>query len=53
VRMPGPPLRAGPVRIEASRPAPSGDGWAGEDIRLALLAELARRHLARDRGRPW
>ena len=53
VRMPGPPLRAGPVRIEASRPAPSGDGWAEEDIRLALLAELARRHLARDRGRPW
>jgi len=53
VRMPGPPLRAGPVRIEASRPAPSGDGWAGEDIRLAVLAELARRYLARDRGRPW
>ena len=53
VRMPGPPLRAGPVRIEASRPAPSGDGWAGEDVRLAVLAELARRHLARDRGRPW
>ena len=52
-RMAGPPLRAGPVRIEASRPAPSGDGWAGEDIRLAVLAELARRHLARDRGRPW
>ena len=53
VRMPGPPLRAGPVRIEASRPAPSGDGWAEEDIRLALLAELALRHLARDRRRPW
>ena len=53
LRMPGPPLRAGPVWIEASRSAPSGDGWAGEDIGLALLAELARRHLARDRGRPW
>jgi curved DNA-binding protein CbpA len=53
VRMPEPPLRAGPVRIEASRPAPSGEGWAEEDIRLALLTELALRHLARDRGRPW
>ena len=53
VRMPEPPLRAGPVRIEASPPAPSGDGWAGEDRRLALLAELALRHLARDRRRPW
>jgi curved DNA-binding protein CbpA len=52
-RMPEPPLRAGPVRIEASRPAPSGGGWAKEDIRLALLTELALRHLARDRGRPW
>jgi curved DNA-binding protein CbpA len=53
VRMPEPPLRAGPVRIEASRPAPSGEGWAEEDIRLAWLTELALRHLARDRGRPW
>jgi curved DNA-binding protein CbpA len=53
VRAPGPPLRAGPVRIEASRPAPSGDGRAGEDIRLAVLAELARRYLARGRGGPW
>ena len=52
VRMPGPPLRVGPVRIEASHPAPSGDGWAEEDMRLALLAELALRHLARDRRRP-
>jgi curved DNA-binding protein CbpA len=51
VRMPGPPLRAGPVRIEDSRPAPSGDGWAEEDIRLALLAGLALRYLARDRDR--
>jgi curved DNA-binding protein CbpA len=53
VRMPEPPLRAGPVRIQASRPGPSGEGWAGEDVRLALLAGLALRYLARDRGRPW
>jgi curved DNA-binding protein CbpA len=53
VRTPEPPLRAGPVRIEPSRPAPSGQGRAEEDIRLALLAELALRHLARDRRRPW
>jgi curved DNA-binding protein CbpA len=53
VRMPGPPLRAGPVRIEASRPAPSGEGRAEEDIRLALRTEPALRHLARYRRRPW
>jgi curved DNA-binding protein CbpA len=53
VRMPGPPLRAGPVRIGASRLAPSGEGWAEEDIRLALLTEPALRHLARYRRRPW
>ena len=56
-RLLGPPLRAGPVRIEASRPAPSGEDWAEQDIRLALLAELALRRLAwyrdRDRDRPW
>lgn len=55
VRMPGPPLRAGPVRIESSRLAPSGDGGDEEDIRLALLAELALRYLylGRDRRWPW
>jgi curved DNA-binding protein CbpA len=53
VRRPGPPLWAGPVRIEASRSSPSGDGWDEEDIRLALLAELALRYLARDWSRPW
>jgi curved DNA-binding protein CbpA len=48
----GPPLRAGPVRIEGgpARQAGSGDE---EDVRLALLAELLLRYLARDRGRPW
>jgi hypothetical protein len=51
-----PPLVAGPVRVEGPR-----RGWAAggrdeegmEEMRLAVLAELARRYLARDRGRPW
>ncbi|MGH3162185.1 MAG: hypothetical protein ACRDOC_09905, partial [Streptosporangiaceae bacterium] len=51
VRAPGPPLRAGPVRVEG--PAPPGVGWDEEEIRLAVLAELALRYLARDRGRLW
>ena len=53
VPMPGPPLRAGPVRVEGPRPAPPAAGWDEEDIRLAVLAGLALRYLARDRGRPW
>jgi curved DNA-binding protein CbpA len=53
VQMPGPPLRAGPVRVEGPRPAPPAGGRDEEDIRLAVLAELALRYLARDRGRPW
>jgi curved DNA-binding protein CbpA len=51
--MPGPPLRAGPVRVEGPRPAPSAGGWDEEDLRLAVLTGLALRYLARDRGRPW
>jgi len=51
--MPGPPLRAGPVRVEVPRPAPPEGGWDEQDIRLAVLAELALRLLAGDRGRPW
>jgi curved DNA-binding protein CbpA len=51
-RVPGPPLRAGPVRVEGARPAPPAGGW-DEDVRLAALAELVIRYLARDRGRPW
>jgi curved DNA-binding protein CbpA len=52
VQAAGPPLRAGPVRIEGGpgRQAGSGDE---EDVRLALLAELLLRYLARDGGRPW
>jgi curved DNA-binding protein CbpA len=50
VRVPGPPLRAGPVRVEGPRPAAQVAGWDEEDIRLAVLA---LRYLARKRGRPW
>jgi DnaJ domain len=53
VRMAGPPLRAGPVRVEGLRPAPPAGGWDEEDIRLAVLAGVALRLLARDRERPW
>jgi hypothetical protein len=51
--VPGPPLRVGPVRVERPRDAPRAGGRDEEDIRLALLAELALRLLAADRGRPW
>ncbi len=53
VRVPGPPLRAGPVRVEGPRPAPPAGGWDEQDIRLGVLAELALRYLAAGRGRPW
>src|SRR5690348_570769 len=49
----GPPLVAGPVRVERPGPAPSAGDWAEEDARLAALAELMLRHLARHRGRRW
>jgi hypothetical protein len=52
-RAAGPPLRAGPVRVEGPRPAPPAGGWDEEDVRLAVLAELALRYLAQDRDRPW
>jgi curved DNA-binding protein CbpA len=51
--MAGPPLVAGPVRVERPGPGPSADDWAEEDVRLAALAELMLRHLARHRGRRW
>src|SRR6185437_7374348 len=48
----GPPLVAGPVRVEGgSRPVPRARAWDEEDFRLALLAELVLRY--RGRGRPW
>ena len=51
--VPGPPLRAGPVRVEGTRQAPPTGGWDEQDVRLAVLAELALRYLAVGRGRPW
>jgi curved DNA-binding protein CbpA len=57
-RVPGvPPLRAGPVRVDGSRPAasaaPAQEGRDAEQLRLAVLAELALRLLAAGRARPW
>jgi curved DNA-binding protein CbpA len=52
-RVPGPPLRAGPVRVDGPRPVPPADDRDEQELRLAVLAELALRYLARDRGRPW
>ena len=46
-RVPGPPLRAGPVRVETPQTAEAGAA------RRAALAELAVRYLAGGRGRPW
>ena len=53
LRIPEPPLRAGPVRVEGVGPAPSADGWDEEDVGLVLLAELALQYLAWGRGRSW
>jgi curved DNA-binding protein CbpA len=47
-RVPAPPLRAGPVRVEGRYEAAAG-GPDEEDIRLAVLAALALRY----RARPW
>ena len=47
------PLRAGPVLIEGTHPAPAPGGRDERDIMLAVLAELALRCLARDRDWPW
>jgi curved DNA-binding protein CbpA len=52
VRVAGPPLRAGPVRVEGPARR-QRRGWDEEDITLAVLAELALRYLTRDRGGPW
>jgi curved DNA-binding protein CbpA len=48
----GPPLAAGPVRVECGpRPVARARAWDEEDSRQALLAELVLRY--RGRGRPW
>ena len=50
--VPGPPLRVGPVRADGLLRLPA-DGPGEDEIRLALLAGLALRCLARDRDWPW
>jgi curved DNA-binding protein CbpA len=51
-RAAGPPLVAGPVRMEGgSHQASPAGPWDEEDFQLALLTELARRF--RGRGRTW
>jgi curved DNA-binding protein CbpA len=50
LRIPGPPLRAGPVRVEGVRPVRPAGGWDEEDIGLA---RLALRYLVWDWGWPW
>ena len=50
---PGPPLRAGPVRVSGCYgPQPAG-GRDEEEVRLAILAALALGYLARDWGQVW
>ena len=48
-RMPGPPLWAGPVRVEGPGRAPAPDGWDDDEL---TLAELLVRYLTRDWRRP-
>ena len=49
-RAPGPPLWAGPVRVERPHRAPGAGGWDEEEARLAVLALW---YLAGEWGRPW
>jgi len=53
VRAPGPPLRAGPVRVDGPRPAPPADRRDEQEARLAVLAELVLWYLAAGRDQPW
>jgi hypothetical protein len=50
VRPARPPLWVGPVRVEGWPATPAGPD---EDVRQALLAELARQLLVRAWGQPW
>jgi curved DNA-binding protein CbpA len=50
VRVPGPPLRAGPVQVEGPGLKSSTGGRNEEDL---MLAVLALRYLAAERGWPW
>ena len=49
----GPPLRAGPVWVEVPHPGPVVVPAGEAEARLAVLAELAVRYLAGERGWPW
>jgi curved DNA-binding protein CbpA len=48
-RVPGPPLRAGPVRMDVPRPVPASGSRRAEDD----LVRLAVRYLAGDRDWRW
>jgi hypothetical protein len=50
-RAAGPPLRAGPVRVDKPHPAAAAAGADEPDVSLAVLADLTLRYLARER--PW
>jgi curved DNA-binding protein CbpA len=50
---PGPPLRAGPVRVSGSFGPQRAGGRDEEEVRLAILAALALGYLARDWGQVW
>jgi len=51
-RAPGPPLWAGPVRVEGPHRAPTAGGW-DEEARLAVLALWYLAGEARGWDRPW
>jgi curved DNA-binding protein CbpA len=51
-RVPEPPLRAGPVRVEVSGEAPAAGLRTAEDD-MVRLPVLAARYLAGGRGWPW
>jgi len=52
-RRPGPPLWAGPVRVADPRRAAAPGQTDEEEIRLAMLAGLTLRYLARNWDWPW
>ena len=53
MRAPGPPLRAGPVRMEGSYGSQPAGGRDADEITLAIVAALALRGLARDWDQLW
>ena len=52
-RAPGPPLWAGPVRVDRPDAAPAPGAWRDERARLALIAELVSRYLDDGWYWPW